>query len=291
MTFSLERWRPASLAPASVGRSPTPLLLVAIVVCVAGLGTTFGLAAARAGLEIAARMSGSVTLTPHAGPLESPDAAAARAADILSRRPGVAEARILDPAPPDAALARLIDGGLSSIAEAPRLVSVALKGSQDPRDLIQALHAEGLHAGLDDHGLATGPVERAALIGLAAMGAFKINVLVVLVALSGWAGRRGVAVGADRFELLARLGATDDRLAELVARRVAGRVAIAAVIGALVAAILAVWLAMSCLERLGFTLAVDAWDLCAILPWPPIAALIALLAARRGARAALRSRF
>ena len=271
------------------GRSDWAGLAVALLVCVAGLGTSLGLAAVRAGLDLAPRMTGSATLTPHAGRLESPDAAAARAADLLARLPSVAEARVLEPADADSAIAAAIDGGTVPLDQTPRLVSVRLKGSADGAALIAALRADRLTAGLDDHGLWSGPVERWAIIGLGAMGAFKLAVLVLLAASAGWAGRGAVSKAAPRIDLLRRLGATDALIIQDIGGRLAVRLGLAGVVGALAAGTIAVGLSGPFSAWAPAALPLDLWDLCAVPPWPPIALLIVWLGARAGARAALRA--
>ena len=289
MTLDLAHWRPAALLPGRTGGPAWLAPSVAMLVLLASLGSIGAVAAVRGAQAWRPLLAGSVTVAVGDRGLESADAAAARAAEVLARVPGVAGARILDPSDADMVIGGLIDPPVGG-AGTPRLLAVTFgPGAQATSgDLRRALRREGVAAGLDDHGAWSGPVERAGLLVLAAAGALMLAALAGMIAVSALAARRALSGPSARIALMHRLGASDDLIAGAVQARMVPAVALAALVGAGIAAALV----LAAESRLGAPLAamapLDGVDIAAVLAWPVIAVLIGLIAARLAAASALR---
>jgi cell division protein FtsX len=102
----------------------------------------------------------------------------------------------------------------------------------------------------------------------------------------------------DRVNLLLHLGATDPMIVRPFRARAAGAAAIGAVVGAGAAAALASaaiwsptaadWINAQVTAQVGASPSLDAWDLAAVVIWPPVAVLAAALAAGAAAKSRLR---
>jgi hypothetical protein len=143
------------------------------------------------------------------GALESSDAAAARAREILAGERAVGSVRVLDPGPLDPLLADILGAPrFSGAAGPPRLLAVTWRpGAQgDPEALIGDLRREGLAAAIDDHGAWSGAVERTALIALGDAALGLLAIIAIGAALGALAAGRRAEIAWDRLGLLARLG-------------------------------------------------------------------------------------
>jgi hypothetical protein len=213
--------RPPALLP-RLGSSPWLVVAGLLIGIAAMIVVMVGAALARAQPLLAAGLAGSMTVVVSgrvdAGALESSDAAAARAREILAALPGVASVRVLEPAPVDAVVARILDAPPQSRdAGPPRLLAVVAATSPGAPAVAKALSREGLLFAVDDHGLWSGPCERAAaLCGLAFVVALGL-------CLAGMAGVAAAAVGRrvdqawPRLDLLSQFGADPGRLARAIA--------------------------------------------------------------------------
>lgn len=219
--------------------------------------------------------------------LESPDAAAARAAETLASAPGVARAWVLDPDPADTVIASLMAGRLPAIEPPPvRLVAVTLTpgAALSAAGLQTRLRAEGLAASADDHRPWTSRLWRGAgLAGLCVFGAWMV-VMLAAYALLRLAARRCLAGQRSVVSILYRTGASESFIVALVRARLGTRAAWAAFAGA-GAGVLAV-AAWRSAANPGI-----AWtDLAAALPWPLVAVATAAGAATLATRSVLKPR-
>jgi hypothetical protein len=170
------------------------------------------------------------------GALESSDAAAARAREILGGLPGVAGVRVLEPASIDASLARILMAPPSSKdTGAPRVLAVSVAGGGSPATAPaeRALSAEGLLFAIDDHGLWSGPCERLQILAAAAIGFGLLASIGILGALGGGAAGRRIDGVWPRLDILAQLGAAPERRARAVTWPMAARAAAAGAVGAI----------------------------------------------------------
>ncbi|MBV8682148.1 MAG: hypothetical protein JO111_04690 [Caulobacteraceae bacterium] len=205
--------RPPPLLP-SRGASPAWLVasgvLLGFISAVVALGLALGLRLAPA---VGQRLAGSATVVVSgrmdSGALESSDAAAARAREVIAGAGAVGAVRVLDPAPLDSLLADILGAPrFSGAAGPPRLLMVTWRpgGHGDLRAMVEGLRREGLAAAADDHGLWSGGIERTGVIALAdaALGLFAI--VAIAAALGALAAGRRAELVWERLGLLARLG-------------------------------------------------------------------------------------
>ena len=256
-------------------RAATGLVLVAALASIAGALAALWLAAdLRARPLIHARLSGDATIaigsSRTAGGVESSDAAAWRAMEILRSLPSVASARVLDPAPADQRLAASI-GAAGSRTDPPRLVAVTfVRGARPPAKALQdRLAREGVAGAVDDHGSLTGPVERRSLLRLGTLAAVIGVMIAIFAGLGALGAARQVAALDSRLVLLTRLGMADRPLIGEVVTPLAVETATGALAGAAVA-----WLA----EALGVipmsgTAQFTVVDVAAVVVWLALAAL------------------
>jgi cell division protein FtsX len=280
-------------------------MAILVLSFIAGLELVAVTVTIRAAVAWSPRLAGGATVAVGGGGLESAEAATARATEILARAPGVARIWVLDPDPGDALAARLM--GLAEPTaggDPPRLLATTFIGAESgsAAALARDLRRENVSAAVDDHGVWTGPLERAAVAAAAVAAA----VLLILLAL-GWAFAAGSARGtfrghAARARLLLYLGATDAMVTAPFRAGAVGAAALGALIGVVAAAVvgaatiwspaLADWL-HSRIAQLGTPPAIgpglDVWDLAVVAIWPPLAVLVATGAAGRTARAKLRA--
>ncbi|HKP78047.1 MAG TPA: FtsX-like permease family protein, partial [Phenylobacterium sp.] len=219
---------------------------------------------------------------------ETPDAAAARAAEALAGVAGVTEARALEK---EKAYA-LIKPWLGDVADlddlpVPRLVAVGLdnKAPATAATLDQALKRQGLDAVVDDHSVWIKDIRHAAGVVRWTAGILLLLIAGAAGAVVAYATRAGLAARRDVVEVLHLTGAEDAQIANLFELRFAAIAAVSGAAGALAAMILGGLLRLVGGGQ-GITPALPiAWtDLLAVLPCPVLAALVAAVAARITAR-------
>ncbi|WP_091743082.1 cell division protein FtsX [Phenylobacterium immobile] len=286
------RWKPAPFLPQGEGRDLGLTFAMATLCFLACLTALAVLAGDRAARNWNGQLGAEATVIVRAAGGESPDSAAARAAEALAGAKGVSEARALEPK----VAYDLIRPWLGDIADienlpAPRLVAVTLDRDTpaDAQTLRAALASQGLDAVVDDHSVWIEDIRRAA----GAVRWTAIAILVLITAAAGaviaFAARAGLATRRDVVEVLKLSGASPGFIARLFVGRYAGLAAVAGAIGAVGAAV------VGALARLagggaGLTPALPvAWiDLAALLPCPLLAAMVAALAARAAAARMIR---
>lgn len=290
--FDPSRWKPAPLLPKRDARDGALVFVVAVLCFLACLTAIGALAADRAARGWTAQLSDSATIVVRPRGAETPDTAAARAAEALAGVPGVAEARALEKEKAEALLEPWL--GKDAILDdlpIPRLVAVDLDPKRPARAeaLDRALQAAGVDATVDDHSRWIGDIERSA--GIARWAALGVGLLIAAAAAAviGFATRAGLAAHHDVIEVLHLSGAEPAFVAQLFQARFARTAALAGLFGAAGAAIIAA------LARLagggdGLTPVLPvAWtDLAVVLPAPVIAALTAAVSARLAAMGLLK---
>lgn len=286
--FDTGRWKPAPLLPRRDPRDGSLVFVVAVLCFLACLTAIGALAADRAARGWTSQLTGSATVVVRANGAETPDAAAARAAETLAGVPGVVEARALEKAKAEALLEPWLGReALLDDLPIPRLVTLDLK-KENPATaatLDKALKAAGLDATVDDHSLWIADIERSA--GIARWSALAVFLLIASAAgaVIAFATRAAMAAHHETIEVLHLSGAQAKFVIRLFQTRFAQVAALAGLFGAAGAAIIAA------LARLiggghGLTPVLPiAWvDMLAVAPAPLLAALIAAVAARLAAR-------
>jgi cell division transport system permease protein len=245
--------RSSPWARAGAALSLTVLALIGALVCI--LDT----AAVRAAGGLRSRLSGAATVVVWDHGLESADAAAARAAEIIAAVPAVAGVRSLDPAPADRLVAHLAGAPAADT----RLLAVdASDGAQAlPSRVGQALRAANLPARVTTR---RGVGGRAVTLAMAAGLLLPLVALVAFAFICAREARRETVRAAGILELIHISGASDGYVAGLIRRRV-GALALVCILwgaaGAMAAAAL--------VSRLGVASALGApsrHDL--VCPWP-----------------------
>lgn len=286
--FDPTKWRPASFLPEQDARDPALIFVIAVLCFLACLTALGVIAGDRAAHGWAGQLKGEATVIVRARGGETPDAAAARAAEALAAVPGVAEARALE----KEKAYELIKPWLGDVSDledlpVPRLVAVSLerKRPATAASLDRALKGQGLDAVVDDHQVWIKDIRRAAGVVRASGAAIFLLIASAAAAVVAFATRAGLAARRDVVEVLHLTGAEDGQIANLFELRFARVAAVSGAIGAVAAAVVGGVL------RLiggggGITPALPiAWlDLLAVLPCPLIAALVAAVAARLTAR-------
>ncbi len=282
--FDVGRWKPAPFLPERESRDGALIFVVAVLCFLACLTAMGVIAANRAASGWTGQLTGEATviIRPRGG--ETPDAAAARAAEALSGVPGVAEARALEPAKAYD-LIRPWLGDVSDLEDlpVPRLVAVTLdpRHPADGKRLAAALRADGVDATVDDHSIWIKDIRRAGgLVRWLGGGVFLI-IAAAAGAVVAFATRAGLAAREDVVEVLHMAGAEDGFIARLFQLRFARVAGVAGAAGAVAAAIVAGGLRIAGGGG-GLTPALPlAWgDILAVIPCPLIAALVAAAAAR-----------
>jgi cell division transport system permease protein len=218
---------------------------------------------------------------------ETPDSAAARAAETLAGVRGVVEAQALTREKAEALLEPWIGkDALVDDLPTPRLVTLDLDPKAPPTaaTLDKALKSAGVDATIDDHSRWIADIERAAdLARLAALGVFAL-IAAATAAVIAFATRAGLAARRDVIEVLHFSGAEQGFIVGLFQNRFATMGAMAGLLGGASAAIIG-----AVARYFGGGAGVApvlplAWiDLAAALPAPVVAALIAGLSARLAA--------
>ena len=282
--FDLARWRPAPFLPEKEARDGALIFVVAVLCFLACLTAMGVIAADRAARGWTGQLTGEATVIVRPRGGETPDAAAARAAEALSGVGGVTEARALEPAKAYD-LIRPWLGDVTDLEDlpVPRLVAVTLDARHpaDARRLRAALAAQNIDATVDDHGVWIKDIRRAGgLIRWLGGGVFAL-IAAAAGAVVAFATRAGLAARRDVVEVLHLAGAEDGFIAALFQLRFARVAGQAGLLGAVAAAALGAGLRLAGGGE-GLTPALPlAWsDLLAVLPCPLLAALVAAAAAR-----------
>lgn len=290
--FDPARWRPAPFLPERETRDGSLVFVVAVLcflACVTALGV---IAANRAASDWSTQLSEEATVIVRARPGETPDSAAARAAEALAGVRGVAEARALEPEK----AYDLVRPWLGDVADVedlpvPRLVAVSLDQRRPATAgaLEAALKAQGVDAIVDDHSLWLKDVRRSAGIARGMGTVVFLLIAGAAGAVVAFATRAGLAAQRDVVEVLHLTGAEDRFISALFQARFARVAAVAGLIGAGGAILSGAILRMLGGSQ-GLTPALPiAWsDLLAVLPCPLLAAGVAALAARFTAGALIR---
>jgi len=287
-----QRWRPAPFLPQADARDGALTFVVATLCFLACLTALTVLAADRAARGWTDQLTGQATVIVRAKGAETPDSAAARAAEALAGVRGVSEAQALEKAKAEALIAPwLEDGADLEDLPVPRLVAVALdpKAPATAAELDTALQAQGLDAVVDDHSVWMKDIKRAA--GLARWIGAAVFALIAAAAgaVVAFATRAGLAARHEVVEVLHLSGAQNEFISRLFEMRFARMAAVAGLIGAGAAGLMGAALRLAGGGQ-GLTPVLPiAWiDLAAILPCPLIAAAVAAAAARLTAQALIR---
>jgi cell division transport system permease protein len=291
--FQVNRWKPGPLLPPRDARDGSLVFVVAVLCFLACLTALAALAANRAAEGWTNQLTGSATVVVRARSGETPDSAAARAAEALSGVKGVSEARALTREKAEALLQPWI--GKDALVEdlpTPRLVTLDLdpKAPATTAALDQALKTAGVDAIVDDHSRWIADIERAAALARwAALGVFAL-IAAATVAVIAFATRAGLAARSDVIEVLHFSGAEARFIAGLFQGRFAAMAALAGLLGGAGAAIIGAG-ARTLGGGAGLAPILPlAWtDLLAAAPCPLIAALVAGVTARLAALRLLRS--
>lgn len=282
--FNPQRWRPAPFLPERDERDASLIFVVAVLCFLACLTAMGAIAAGRAAAGWTGQLTGEATVIVRPKGGETPDAAAARAAEALAGVPGVIEARALEPA-------RAYDlirpwlGDVSDIEDlpVPRLVAVTLdhRRPASAAQLKSALQSQTVDATVDDHSLWIKDIRRAGgIVRWLAAGIFLL-IAAAAGAVIAFATRSGLAARRDVVEVLHLAGAEDDFIARLFMLRFARVAGLAGVLGAGAAAAVCAGLRIAGGGG-GLTPALPfAWsDILAVIPCPLIAAAVATAAAQ-----------
>jgi cell division transport system permease protein len=282
--FDVDRWSPSPFLPEN-DRNDGSLIFVVAVLCFLACLTAIGVIASdRAARGWASQLTGEATVIIRTRTNESPDSAAARAAEALAGAPGVTEARAIERAKAEALIAPWL-GPTADLADLPipRLVAVSLDPKQPATATVldQTLKAAGIDGVVDDHSMWINDIRRAAELsrwfGVIVFGIIAAAAAAVVA----FATRAGLASRRDVVEVLHLTGAEDGFIAQLFQVSFARTAAIAGLFGAGGAALMG-----GALRLIGGGAGLTpilpvAWvDLMAVLPCPLIAALVAAVAAR-----------
>ncbi|WP_374577131.1 cell division protein FtsX [Phenylobacterium sp.] len=289
--FDVARWRPAPFLPEADARDGSLTFVVAVLCFLACLTLLSLLAADRAARDWTRQLEGQATIIVRPKANETPDGAAARAAETLAGVDGVAEARAMEPEKAEALIAPWLGDADLSDLPVPRLVAVQLTREKpaDAQALDRALKAQGLDAVVDDHTTWMADIQRAArLARLAGLFVFAL-IAVAAAAVIAFATRAGLAARREVVEVLHLSGAEDGFVARLFQARFARMAAHAGLFGAGAAAIMgAVFRLAGGGQGLTPVLPIAWSDLLFVVPAPLAAAGVAAVAARFTALALIR---
>ncbi|OXE37364.1 MAG: cell division protein [Phenylobacterium zucineum] len=280
----VRRWRPAPFLPASDNRDGSLTFVVATLCFLACLMALTVLATNRAVNDWSDQLNSQATIIVRPRTNETPDLAAARAAEALAGVPGVTEARALEREKAEA----LVEPWLGDITDLqdlpiPRLVAVDLdhKHPASAAALSTALKDRGIDGIVDDHSIWTRDIARSAGVLRWICGGVFVLITAAAASIIAFATRAGLLARREVVEVLHLTGAEDLYIARLFQARFAQLAAWAGALGAVGAA------GVGALLRLvgggiGLTPAVPIlWpDLLAVAPCPLVAALVAAIAAR-----------
>ena len=232
--FDVAAWRPAPFLPETDDRDGSLTFVVAVLCFLACLTLLALLSADRAARDWTRQLEGQATVIVRPKANETPDGAAARAAETLAGVDGVAEARALEPEKAEALIAPWLGDADLSDLPIPRLVAVQLtaEAPANAAALDRALKAQGLDAVVDDHTAWMADIQRAARWArLAGLAVFAL-IAVAAAAVIGFATRAGLAARREVVEVLHLSGAEDGFIARLFQLRFARMAAQAGLFGA-----------------------------------------------------------
>jgi cell division transport system permease protein len=293
LAFDANRWWPAPLLPREDGRDWSLLFVIAALSFLASLAAIAVFAGGRAAHGWRSEIAGSATVIVSPQGSDTPDAAAARAAEVVAGVKGVAQAEALTGDKAQALVTSVVGaGGLPPDLPAPRLIAVELdpKAPATGADLTRALKAAGVDAVVDDHSRWTAQIMRAgASVQLGAVALFAL-ILAALGAVIAFATRQGLAARRDVVEALHLSGATDAFIARLFQARFARSAAQAGIAGAALAIAVAAAIKLTTAGDMQLTalLPITWRDLAAPLPFPLLGALVAAVTGRITAMGVLR---
>jgi cell division transport system permease protein len=290
--FDSERWRPAAFLPEADSRDGSLTFVVATLCFLACLTLLCVLASDRAARGWTDQLSAEATVIVRPKANETPDGAAARAAETLAGVPGVLEARAMEKEKAEALVAPWLgDAADLDDLPVPRLVTILLDSNApaDAKSLDRALKAQGLDAIVDDHSVWMADIQRSA--GVARWIGMAVFALIAAAAgaVVAFATRAGLAARREVVEVLHLSGAEEGFIARLFQVRFARMAAGAGLFGAGAAAIMGIGLRVAGGgEGLTPVLPIAWSDLFAVLPAPLAAAAVAAVAARMTAQALIR---
>jgi hypothetical protein len=245
-------------------------------------------AAIRTAGDLGPRLTGAVTVVVWAHGLESADAAQARAGEIVATVPRAGAATLLDPAPSDSLVARLLETPTSEASDA-RLLAVEAHGEAQglASRLQQVLRAHGLPARAADHSWKDSPAARTAVLIAAAGALIPLAAVIAFAVVGAGEARREMSRARAAIELMRLSGASLGYIVGLVRRQVAGL----ALTCALWACALAV-IAATLVARAGWASPLGGLTRADLVsPWPllvPLVWLAGALGGWLGARGRLR---
>ena len=226
MNFDPHRWQPAPLLFAGASRQRFRLASLTAVALLISLVGMSGTAAWRTHPLHLGHPTGEITVITQGAGLESSDAAAARAVEILVAIKGVSHIRVRDSENPTAP------------GWPPRSIDLVIPGT-DPvliKTIATELKAEGIAAEIDDHGPLTGHLERT--IGLILAVTTVVGALLAVLAgrlITFWPGLR-LASSKGVIDIMHHYGADRWSYLREVKRGFTLPVLIASVLGATLAA-------------------------------------------------------
>ncbi|HZC16593.1 MAG TPA: ABC transporter permease [Caulobacteraceae bacterium] len=274
---------PAPLLPAEDARDRALVFVVAVLCFIAGLALVSALAADRIAHGWRTELRGSATVVVRPGPDETPDAAAARAADALAGVKGVGEVEALEKEKAEALLEPWLGKDLPDDLAIPRLVAVDLdpKAPAGAAAMEDALKAANVDATVDDHSLWLKDILRTGLLAQTAAIAVAALIAAAAAAVIALATRAGLQARGDLVGVLHLAGAEDGYIAALFQLRFGRMAAIAGLIGAGAAAIVAATMRLLGGDAGLIPVLPVAWsDLVPLIACPLAAGAVAALAAR-----------
>ncbi len=287
----IPRRPPAPLLPAEDARDGALVLVVTILCFIACLALVSALAANRTAHGWRTELKGSATVVVRPSPKETPDAAAARAADALAGVRGVGEVEALEKEKAEALLEPWLGKDLPEDLAIPRLVTVELDAHHpaSAAAMEAALQAAQVDATVDDHSLWLKDILRAGLLAQAAAIAVAGLIVAAAAAVIAFATRAGLQARGDLVSVLHLAGAEDGFIAALFQLRFGRMAAIAGLMGAGAAAVVAGLFRLIGGEVGLMPVLPVAWsDLLPLLACPIAAGAVAVLAARTTALSLLK---
>lgn len=276
--------RSTSLLPPNDVRDVALVFIIAVLVFLASLTALGALAADHTARDWKQQLASSATAVIRPGVNDTPNSAAARAAEVLAGIPGVEEARAMDRQATDALLVPWL--GKDAITEdlpTPRLVALELDSERPPTssELQAALKAARIDGTIDDHGYWMKDLQRGANLARLSLAAVVLLITLAAAAVVAFATQAGMAAHHEVVEVLHLAGAKPSSIAWLFIQRFASLAAMAGLLGGSAAAILAA-IARLAIGRIGSSpQPMLAWrDLILVLLAPALAAGVAALAAR-----------
>ncbi|HEY1447092.1 MAG TPA: hypothetical protein VGF33_01015 [Caulobacteraceae bacterium] len=266
-----------------------PAAILTLLAVIGVLALIFDAAIVRTAWGLGPRLAGAATVIVWSHGLESSDAAAARAGEILSSAPEVAAVSPLDPAPSDRLIGQFLGAPQDAAFDVRLLAIDSRAGDADlAARLEQKLRDHGLAARVADHSWRRNTTARTAIL-IAAAGLLAPLAVVAGFGLAGaWEARSEMARARAAVELMRVSGAGEGFVAGLVRDRVAALALTcalwAAALGVMAAAAASRWGLVGPLGSLTRADLLTPWPLLLVLAW-----LAGALGAWLGARGRLRA--